>query len=129
MNLPTKGAICSILVLIVLSSFSDSAVSQTKAQDIVDFYMRSLIAGDIENIQQCLGKDLQKRRENTFKDPTYSNFLLDRYDGATYRIVQNIARPNGSNIVDVEITFKTIEKLMIRLLLDSRNKIIDEIIL
>ncbi len=106
----------------------ETAIAQTDAKAAVDRYMNSLFAGDIENIKKCLGKDLRDRRKNTFKDPDYKKFLTERYDGATYRIIEDNQKRNGRNLVDVEITFNTSQKLRIRLLLDAHQKIIDEIV-
>lgn len=120
-----------LLVAILAASLSlgmDTAIAQTDAKAVVDRYMNSLFTGDIKTIKKCLGKDLRDRRKNTFKDPNYASFLIDRYDGATYRIIENIEKKNGMSFVDVEITFNTSQTLIIRLLIDADKKIVDEII-
>lgn len=117
----------AILAVVLLLNM-ETVIAQTDAKAAVDRYMNSLFAGDIENIKKCLGKDLRDRRKNTFKDPDYSNFLIARYDGATYRIIQSNQKKHGRNSVDVEITFKTGDILKIRLLMDAHQKIIGEIV-
>lgn len=107
----------------------NSIAAQSEAVDVIDRYMSAVFSGNIEIIKQCLGKDLQQGRKNTFKDPTYSDFLINRYDGATYQVVQNRELKSGSKSVDVKITFQNNSKMIIRLILDRNNKIIDEAIL
>ena len=103
-----------------------SAIAQTTAISVVDRYMHGLFAGDVATIRNCLDDQFQVRRKNTLNDPTYAAFLIDRYDGATYRILDQAEQKNGRTSVDVEITDKKKEGMVIRLLLDHQNKIVDE---
>jgi hypothetical protein len=127
-----RTALCAVL-LIATSSLTPLMVAPSlannSAEAVVDIYMNGLFAGDIETIKQCIGKDLKKRHKNTFKDPAYSRFLMNRYDGATFRIIQKKERENGTKIVDVRITFRDNNSMAIRLILDQGNKILNEIIL
>ncbi|MFO7714241.1 hypothetical protein [Desulfosarcina sp.] len=114
-------ALCVLLVLPV-----PSAIAETSAIAVVDRYMHGLFAGDVEAIRGCLDDRFQARRKNTFNDPTYAAFLIDRYGGAAYRIVNQAAQNNGT-IVDVEITYRSGDAVVIRLMLNRRNQIVDEI--
>ena len=124
-----RGSVFIVALSVLLSLYVQPSNAETTAAAVVDRYMRSLFSGDIESIQQCLAKSFQERRKNTFKDPGYTNFLINRYDGATYRILNSVERKNGSEVVDVEIVFPSSDKLKIRLLLNHLHKIIDERIL
>ena len=120
------------LILIILS-FSlvhiDSAVSKQNSNNVVAEYINALSTGDTETLKKCLGERLQQRRQKTLEDPSYSSFLIDYYSGATFRIIRETNEKKGRKSVDVEITFESNDILTIRLILNSSNKIIDEIIL
>lgn len=130
MSVFPKISIKPVLIAAVFSCLLlniDTAGAQTEVNDAIERYMNALVAGDIETVKQCLGKKLRKRHKNTFKDPAYASFLVNRYDGATFSIVQNRERENGTQIVDVKITFKDRNAMTIRFFLNSSNKIIEEI--
>ena len=124
-----RGSVFIVALSVLLSLYVQPSDAETTAAAVVDRYMRSLFSGDIESIQQCLAKSFQERRKNTFKDPGYANFLINRYDGATYRILNQAEQKNGRTTVDVEITYRSGDTMVVRLLLDHQNKIVDEILL
>lgn len=103
--------------------------SKKGPREVVELYVNALITGDLETIKACLAENLLKQRNNTFMDPSYSNFLVDRYYGSSFRINQQQERKNGNKIVDLEIILDSKDKLAIRLMLNKENKIIKEIIL
>lgn len=123
-----RASVFIVALSVLLSFYTPPSDAETTAAAVVDRYMRSLFSGDIESIQQCLAKSFQARRKNTFNDPGYATFLIQRYDGASYRILNQAEQKNGSTMVDVQITYRSGDALVIRLLLDHQNEIIDEMI-
>ena len=130
---PSKNCIFSLTLIIILflTLFLNihSASSENGPIEVVELYVNALITGDLETIKKCLGDNLLRQRKNTFKDSSYSKFLIDKYTGSSFRINRQQDRKNGSKLVDIEIIFDSKDKLAIRLILNKENKIIDEIIL
>lgn len=122
------GSVFIVALSVLLSFYVQPSGAETTAAAVVDRYMRSLFAGDIESIQQCLAISFRERRKNTFKDPNYATFLINRYDGASYRILDQAEQKNGKKMVSVQITYRSGDTLVIRLLLDHQNEIFDEMI-
>jgi hypothetical protein len=132
MSVLTKMIVNAALIAVVFSCLllnTGAAGAQTGVRGTVERYMNALFAGNIDTLNQCLGKDFRQRHRNTFKDPTYSNYLINRYNGATFRIIRNQDRKDGKKIADVAITFKDSSTMTIRLLLNEGNQIIDEVLL
>ena len=130
MKLAPRMNTIGLLLMVIVSILTVSvAEADTNAQKVVALYMQSLFAGDVEALESCLGENLRERRSAVLDDPTYANVLISRYDNATYRFLQSQSRKNGTTTVDVEITFKSTEKLTIRFLVNQRYEIIDEIII
>ncbi len=119
----------SFVVAVMLEASGAGDTVRNAAIAVVDRYMHGLFTGDVATIRDCLDDLFQARRKNTLNDPTYAAFLIDRYDGATYRIRDVAAQPNGGTIVDVEIIYRSDETVVIRLMLNRRNQIVDEILL
>lgn len=131
MHLFKKTIFLLILVLFlfpILQLHIGSAASKTEDKKVVEMYLSALLIGDVQTIKNCLGNRLLQRKKNTLEDPGYSSFLLDRYNGATFSIIDSVSDETGKNKVDVEITFISGDKMKIRLTLKN-NKITDEIIL
>jgi hypothetical protein len=123
-----RPLLTAILCLLIAAGAASSG-AQTTAIGVVERYMQGLFAGDVATIQDCLDDLFQARRENTLKDPAYPAFLIERYSGATYHIQNSATQANGKTIVDVEIIYRSAETVVIRLMLNRRNQIVDEMLL
>ena len=112
----------------VFMSYDNAAAKS--AQGVFHQYMQSLISGNVESIQQCLDKDFQKRVKNTFQDPTqYRLYLIERYEGAIYHILEQKDQKNGEKSITMEIQFKNNAKKKVQLYLSPKNKIFKEVVL
>lgn len=118
---------CKVILFFYLIINSAVAISETKSVQVVDTYMKSLIIGDLTTIEGCLGQEMIMQFENILTDKNYSNFLAERYNGATYVVLSEEVTQNGIKEVDVEITFSYGGTMTKRFLVDHQNKIIDEV--
>lgn len=125
-----RKIVSSLIIGIFPIFFMSYDAAAKNAQEVVHQYVQSLISGNVESIQQILDKSLQKRISNTFQDPTqYRLFLIERYEDATYRILEQKDQKNGEKSITIEIQFKNNAKKKVQLYLSPKNKIFKEVVL
>jgi hypothetical protein len=95
---------------------ADSSQIDPAAAAVAQSYFDALRAGDTKALLSLFAGDERSRSEAQLSDPTYSQFLSERYRNARFAVTDGGVR-GGISFVDVTIWINDTESFMERLVL------------
>ena len=101
-----KKHVAVVITILIFSGIVgvNSAFSQTDQLDVVLVqYFDALRTGDLQMLRSLMSDDLLKRRNETFSNPRYSEFLKSIYGNVKFEIINTTQLNNDQVSVDIEV--------------------------
>ena len=80
---------------------SGSSDINPEATSVMESYFRALTYGDLASLEMLLGGDLLSKRKMLLGNPSYSDYLINTYQDAEFKILKY--ENNGPDSVTVEV--------------------------
>lgn len=98
-----------------------STLEEQEAETVINRFFDALVQGDKSTILSLLDGSLLEKRKKLLNNPSYSQYLITRYNTSSFQITNYITLEQNKIAVDTIITLGNLETKKVRFIL-AKNK-------